>query len=86
MVLCARALTTARWQARLSRRGSGSELPFAETGYSLCYRSLSSTADGLQKRQNRVIRPDMEQKVLRPALIKPTLELVQSRGFRLRES
>jgi len=53
---------------------------------SLCYRSLSSTAAGLQKRQTRVIRPDMEQKVLRPALITRMPELVQSRGFRLRES
>ena len=53
---------------------------------SLCYRSLSSTAAGLQKRQNRVIRRHMEQKVLHPALIKRMPELVQSRGFRLRES
>jgi|GEM_PF-2088677 len=58
----------------------------AHAGYSLCYRSLSSTAAGLQKRQNRVIGSDMEQKVLHPALIKRMPKLVQSRGFRLRES
>jgi hypothetical protein len=85
-IVLTRALTTPPWQSRLSRLGSASELSFAEMGYSLCYRSLSSTADASQKRQNRVIRSGMEQKVLLPALMKRMPELVQSRGFCLRES
>lgn len=69
------ALTTPQRQSRLSRLGS--DLSFAETGYSLCYCSLSSTAAASQSGTIEVIGSDMEQKVLRAALVKPTPELAE---------